>query len=149
MTGTETSSSSRHSAARGAESCGPISLRDRSRNSRPTLGEGSPCPLRALRAAGRRDAARQARGRSQRSAMARAGEQQPPDPAARCLSLVRVLSAAPPESLPTGRALCRALTHGRSPAQGAQTGACPIHTPALTRHGTPSTSCTPPLREVR
>lgn len=72
-------------------------------------------------------------------------------PAASCpfCFLVRFLSAAPPESLPTGRARVPWADSQESPAQAAQTGACPIDREALARHSTPRTSCMHPLREIK
>lgn len=64
----------------------------------------SPCALRAPSAAGSRDAARQARRRNQRSAISCARPGGAPHQLPAAFFLVRVLSAAPPESLPTGRA---------------------------------------------
>lgn len=118
------------------------------------LPEASPSPLSVLRAAGRRDAARKARGRSQHSAISCAGEHQAPVPTGLHTGYLGpffgafFIGCSLSHSQQEER-VCRGLTHSKSPAQGAQTGACPIERDALTGHGTPRTSCTHRPRKIK
>lgn len=147
-----TQARSRHSPARG-ESCDPICRRHQRRNSRPSRS----LTFSAECAQGCGPEGRGEKGEGQEPALGHF----------LCRGAPGARSDGAPHRLPGAffwcvfyrllhlshfqqeERVCRGLTHSKSPAQGAQTGACPIERDALTGHGTPRTSCTHRPRKIK